>query len=622
VKPGPRGGDAASGAASDVSFDETAPIDGAIDGPAERHDTLGDPPPERASPAVPPGYRFADVIGRGGMGEVVLAEDLELGRDVAIKRMRSAAPSAEAIARFLREARIQARLDHPAIVPVHELGRDADGRPYFAMKRLTGVTLDRLIAEGAPAHKLLRAFVDVCLAIDLAHARGVIHRDLKPANVMLGDYGEVYVLDWGVARVMAEHDGPPIDGESHDGETQVGAVLGTPGYMSPEQLRGDPVTPATDVYALGAILYEILTGVAAHPRGQAAMVSTIAGPPAPPLARRPDRAIAPELDAACMAAMSDDPAARPSTRELADRIGRYLDGDRDVERRRALASEQLAAARAALATGAPAERSNALAAAGRALALDPESKDAAALVTQLMIEPPRELPPELAERLAEADRASIVQQTAVAARAMAAYFLFIPIALWAGIRSWGLFAAVYGIIAISIAGALLMSRRRVPGLMWALIANAAVLILLTRVFSPILIVPGLAGGIAVAMIALPALIHRPAVVVAAALAGFLVPLGLEAAGLWPRTWGFEGGRLVIAPGAVNLDGAPAALLIVGANVAIVAVMSLLVRSLASIQRANRRQLEIQAWHLGRLLPMERPPVPPPASAPAPPCGGS
>ncbi len=620
MKPGPRRGDAGI----DASFDETAPIDAPtdapIDAPTERHDTLGDPPRERASTTVPPGYRFADVIGRGGMGEVVLAEDLELGRDVAIKRMRSASPSAEAIARFLREAKIQARLDHPAIVPVHELGRDADGRPYFAMKRLTGVPLDRLIAEGAPAHKLLRAFVDVCLAIDLAHARGVIHRDLKPANVMLGDYGEVYVLDWGVARVTAEHDGPPIEGESHDGETQVGAVLGTPGYMSPEQLRGDPVTPATDVYALGAILYEILTGVAAHPRGQAAMASTISGPPVPPLARRPDRAIAPELDAACMAALSDDPAARPSTRELADRIGRYLDGDRDVERRRALAAEQLAAARAAVATGVPAERAQALAAAGRALALDPESKDAAALVTQLMIEPPRELPPELVERLAEQDRASIVQQTAIAARAMVAYFLFIPIAAWAGVRSWGLFAAIYGIIAISIAGALLMARRRVPGIMWALLANSAVLILLTRAFSPILIVPGLAGGIAVAMIALPALIHRPAVVVASALAGFLVPLGLEAAGLWPRTWGFEGGRLVIEPGAVDLDGPPAALLIVGANAAIVVVTSLLVRSLASIQRANRRQLEIQAWHLGRLLPVE--PPPPPAPAPAPPCGRS
>ncbi len=588
----------------DGPLDDTTPLES--DRTTERHDTIGDPPRGDAPASVPPGYRFADVIGRGGMGEVVLAKDLQLDRDVAIKRMRSASPSAEAIARFLREARIQARLDHPAIVPVHELGRDADGRPYFTMKRLTGVTLDRLIAEGAPPHKLLRAFVDVCLAIDLAHTRGVIHRDLKPANVMLGDYGEVYVLDWGVARVLAEHDVPAIEGDSQDGQTQVGAVLGTLGYMSPEQMRGDPVTPATDLYALGAILYEILAGIPAHPRGQAAMVSTMSGPPVSPLARRPDRAIAPELDAACMAAMCEDPAERPTARELADRIQRYLDGDRDVERRRTLAAEQLAAARAALATGEPAERTRALAAAGRALALHPESKDAAALVTQLMLEPPRELPPELVERLAEVDRESIARQTAFAARALSAYFLFIPVAMWAGIRAWGLFAAIYGIIAISIAGALVMSHRRIPSITWALVANTAVLILLTRVFSPVLIVPGLAGGIAVAMIAFPTLIQRPWLVLACALVGFLGPVALEAAGLWPRTWAFEDGRLVVMADAVHLDGTPAALLVVAANAAMVAVMSLLVRSLAAMQRAGRRELEIQAWHLGRLLPVERP----------------
>jgi hypothetical protein len=147
--------------------------------------------------------------------------------------------------------------------------------------------------------------------------------------------------------------------------------------------------------------------------------------------------------------------------------------------------------------------------------------------------------------------------------------------------------------------------------MWALLANAALLILLTRVFSPILIVPGLAASIAVAIIALPTLIYRTWAVIAAALAGFLVPIGLEAAGLWPRTWGFEDGRLVITASALHLDGLPAALLIVGGNVVLIVVTSLLVSSLAEIQRASRRALQIQAWHLGRLLPVERPPAEPP-----------
>src|SRR5678815_4795368 len=121
-----------------------------------------------------PGYALGEMIGHGGMGEVMAAQDQRIGREVAVKRIRSREPSPDAVMRFLREARIQARLDHPAIVPVYELGTDADGRPYFTMKRLTGVTLAKKLSEGAPVQRLLRAFVDVCLAIQLAHSRGVV----------------------------------------------------------------------------------------------------------------------------------------------------------------------------------------------------------------------------------------------------------------------------------------------------------------------------------------------------------------------------------------------------------------------------------------------------------------
>ncbi|HET9991223.1 MAG TPA: serine/threonine-protein kinase [Kofleriaceae bacterium] len=182
-----------------------------------------------------PGYQIGELIGRGGMGEVVVAQDQRIGREVAVKRIRAQTPSHDAVERFLREARIQARLDHPAIVPVYELGTDAAGLPYFTMKRLTGVTLGKRLADKAPIQPLLRAFVDVCLAIQLAHTRGVVHRDLKPSNIMLGDYGEVYVLDWGVARVIADrsrstHPMQAID--SHDAVedgTTAGAILVTPG---------------------------------------------------------------------------------------------------------------------------------------------------------------------------------------------------------------------------------------------------------------------------------------------------------------------------------------------------------------------------------------------------------
>src|SRR5262249_42598837 len=145
------------------------------------------------------GYAFGEVIGRGGLGEVVLAHDLRVGRDVAIKRLQTSAPTADEIARFLREARIQGRLDHPAVPPVYELGTDLHGRPYFTMKRLAGTTLAEYLKSPEPnRQRLLRAFADVCLAIEFAHSRGVVHRDLKPSNIMLGDYGDVYVLDWGL----------------------------------------------------------------------------------------------------------------------------------------------------------------------------------------------------------------------------------------------------------------------------------------------------------------------------------------------------------------------------------------------------------------------------------------
>src|SRR5262245_24735311 len=194
--------------------------------------------PLRARPLAPR-YVVGGVIGKGGMGEVRAARDVDIGRDVAVKRMRAGDPAPGELARFVREARVQGRLDHPAIVPVHELGVDDDGRPYFTMKRLAGTTLAEILGrDDAAAHRprMLRAFVDVCLAIEFAHARQVVHRDLKPANIVLGDYGEVYVLDWGVARVTGDHDaggGAPsgddvdtIDGAGGDrGATAAGTML-------------------------------------------------------------------------------------------------------------------------------------------------------------------------------------------------------------------------------------------------------------------------------------------------------------------------------------------------------------------------------------------------------------
>src|SRR5262245_50033275 len=229
------------------------------------------------------------------MGEILGAIDDQIGREVAVKRMKRA-PSERAQSRFFREACIQGRLDHPAIVPVHELGVDHDGRPFFTMKKLTGTTLSDKLLDDEPHLRLLRAFVDVCLAVEFAHSRGVIHRDLKPANIVLGDYGEVYVLDWGIAKL--------VDDEEHTG---VGATIGTPGYMSPEQIsNAADVDERADVYALGCMLFEILAGEPLHPRGDDGIASALVGCDARPSLRAPSFDIPPELDALCVAATERD----------------------------------------------------------------------------------------------------------------------------------------------------------------------------------------------------------------------------------------------------------------------------------------------------------------------------
>src|SRR5262245_47666793 len=158
----------------------------------EAPDTIADPvEPTRPGAAITGDrYRIGRRIGRGGMGEVLVAADEQIGREVAIKRMRAKDPPERAILRFEREARIQGRLDHPAIPPVHELGRDVDGLPFFAMKKLAGTTLAEILKAGEspkfPRQRLLRALADVCLAVEFAHTRGFVHRDLKPENIMLG----------------------------------------------------------------------------------------------------------------------------------------------------------------------------------------------------------------------------------------------------------------------------------------------------------------------------------------------------------------------------------------------------------------------------------------------------
>lgn len=185
-------------------------------------------------------YRIVREIARGGMGVVYEAEDTELRRRVAIKVLASELASEDAVDRMRAEARTIAGLEHPGIVPLHDVGLLPDGRLWYAMKLVRGRRLDELDASTA---ELLRVFLRICEAISFAHANGIVHCDLKPENVMLGDFGEVQVMDWGVAR------------ETGGSESM---IAGTRGFMSPEQERGAIVDASTDVFALGAMLRAIL----------------------------------------------------------------------------------------------------------------------------------------------------------------------------------------------------------------------------------------------------------------------------------------------------------------------------------------------------------------------------
>jgi len=290
-------------------------------------------------------YRALRFLGHGGMGSVWLAQDSILQRPVALKILAAENSAADLAARLMREAIVLARLEHPGIVPVHDAGTLADGRTFYCMKHVEGQTLDRY-AGSLPLRERLRLFQRIAEPLAFAHSRGVVHRDLKPANIMIGPFGEVLIMDWGLAKVMAgvsnEAAAPAKQAPEHAIDTTVvspptrqvsgheftravpgslnpgalapenttvhGTVLGTPGYMAPEQARGEIslIDQRTDVFALGSILNDLLQEKPGAPRGERAS--------------RPLRAI-------CGKAMAHEMSARyASVQELAADVGKYLDG--------------------------------------------------------------------------------------------------------------------------------------------------------------------------------------------------------------------------------------------------------------------------------------------------------
>ncbi|HWM87395.1 MAG TPA: serine/threonine-protein kinase [Kofleriaceae bacterium] len=306
----------------------------------------GDPPASTWSPSPVASERFqvGAEVARGGMGRVVAARDEQLGRQVAIKEALDG--DAVTVSRFEREVHITARLQHPAIVPLYDAGRWPSGLPFYVMRLVSGRSLLERIEKTRSLDErlaLVPSFLAAADAVGFAHRERIIHRDLKPANVLVGEHGETLVIDWGLAKVMGEPD--PLDlediGELTDediavgetisasapGATRAGAVLGTPGYMAPEQAAGDPVDPRSDVYAMGATLYHLLAGAPPHTAASPTDViaRTLTGPP-PPLAGLAPGA-PPDLVAIVDKAMAADPDRRyPDGSALAADVRRFLTG--------------------------------------------------------------------------------------------------------------------------------------------------------------------------------------------------------------------------------------------------------------------------------------------------------
>jgi tetratricopeptide (TPR) repeat protein len=293
-----------------------------------------------------PRYSEQETIGKGGMGEIVLCVERNTRRQVAMKRMLpTAAGHARSRARFIEEAQVTAQLEHPNIVPVHELEITDQGAIYFTMKLVKGRSLAEILnaaRDGSETHslgELLQMFLKVCDGVAFAHSRGVVHRDLKPANIMVGDFGEVLVMDWGIARILGHHE---IAGEGkvqsnrHDTNspamhTMTGAIMGSPQYMPPEQAAGkiDMIDHRSDIYSLGAILYEILTLKRPFEDGdaQAIMTRVIAGSIHPPEQRTPERDIPRELSAVAMKCLAKYRRKRyASVPNLQRDISLYLEG--------------------------------------------------------------------------------------------------------------------------------------------------------------------------------------------------------------------------------------------------------------------------------------------------------
>lgn len=573
-------------------------------------------------------YERSGTVARTGAFEDLSARDRVIRRPVVIRQLaHGMAHSSSDERRFARAARLQAQLEHPAIVPVYDIGTGPSDAETMIFPEVRCVSLRRVLDARGSGDKemarkfsrsaLLQAFLQLCLATAYAHAKGVVHRNIQPEAVALGDHGEVYLLDWGLAKTIQGPYRPglvSIDSSTAEGGTTLpGQALGTPGYASPEQLVGGEADARSDVYALGSLLFEILTGSPLH-AGESAVEkvrTTQIGVNACPSQRAPKAGIPEGFDTVCVRATATDPKLRyPSARELHDAVERTLEAALEAGRRTELASRhadlaESLAMRALTATSGHYElRAKALREAGRAFALDPKSPGARRALLALLEEEPTELPPEVR---AEMESEASDQARAVGRFAMFAYGAFglilAPVVL-SGIRSWAGFAFTAFSVAATVGVAAFMSRMKNPtdgvGLLLAFTSFTA--IGSTSGFYGALVLPPLLATANV--LCMGAGLHRryrPWVLLMA-LCSMLVPFALEQFGLLQQSYRFGPGTITVLPVVRDLHEAPVRLGLFFSTLAAIIAPTLFTWRISNTAATARERMHVYGWQLRRFLP--------------------